>query len=382
MNETNGLTAYDSAGTNDGTIDVTVVLGAKGATAPAFPGFEAGHTAFQFGGSPASVTVPTLNLNTNTVTITAWVKYNGGTNSSGIFSWLGNGDARFQFSFNEGGTNLACYWNGDFKSSDLTVPTNLWAFVALVVSPTNAVIYMATNSTLAAWSTPMTNSAAAFSGAFIGLNPNGFCFFNGAIDEVAVYNQSLTATQISNLLSAATTALPVVPVVTLTAPADGSSFSASSNILLTASVTTNGHAIGNVQFYNGASLLSQSGTPPYQFIWSGATAGIHTLLAQVTYDGGSTISSLPANITVTNAGSIVNTTPTNIVATVSGTNLTLSWPADHTGWRLLTQTNNLAHGISGNMNDWGTVANSASTNLVTIPIDPAKPTEFYRLIYP
>jgi len=91
---------------------------------------------------------------------------------------------------------------------------------------------------------------------------------------------------------------------------------------------------------------------------------------------------LPANITVTNAGSIVNTTPTNIVATVSGTNLTLSWPADHTGWRLLTQTNNLAHGISRNTNDWGTVANSASTNLVIIPIDPAKPTEFYRLIYP
>ena len=102
----------------------------------------------------------------------------------------------------------------------------------------------------------------------------------------------------------------------------------------------------------------------------------------MTYDGSSTISSSPANITVTNAGITVNTTPTNIVAKVSGTNLTLSWPADHIGWRLLTQTNNLANGISGNMNDWGTVANSASTNLVTIPINPTKPTEFYRLIYP
>ena len=381
LNETSGLTAYDSAGTNDGILDVTVVLGAN-ATAPAFPGLGTGHTAFQFNGNPASVTVPALNLNTNTVTITAWVKYDGGTNTSGIFTWLGNGDARCQISFNDGGTNLACAWNGDSRASDFTVPTNVWTFVALVVSPTNAVIYLATNSTLAAWSSPMTNTAAAFDGgAFIGLNPNGFCFFNGAIDEVAVYNQSLTATQISNLLSAATTALPVVPVVTLTAPADGSSFSASSNILLSASVTTNGHALGNVQFYDGTALLSQSATPPYQFTWSGATAGIHTLLAQVTYDGGSTISSLPANITVTNAGT-VNTTPTNIVATVSGTNLTLSWPADHTGWRLLTQTNNLAQGISRNTNDWGTVANSASTNLVTIPIDPAKPTEFYRLIYP
>lgn len=129
-------------------------------------------------------------------------------------------------------------------------------------------------------------------------------------------------------------------------------------------------------------LLSQSTTPPYQFTWSGATTGIHTRLAQVTYDGGSTISSSPANITVTNAGIPVNTTPTNIVAKVSGTNLTLSWPADHIGWRLLTQTNNLARGISRNTNDWGTVANSASTNLVTIPINPTKPAEFYRLVYP
>jgi hypothetical protein len=378
LNEAFGLTAYDSAGGNDGTIGSTVVLGANGPTAPAFPGFEAGHTAFQFNGIDASVTVPALNLNTNTVTITAWINYNGGTNSSGIFSWQGTGDARGQFLFDNGGTNLSCYWNGDFQFSDFTVPTNLWTFVALVVSPTHTLIYMATNSTLAAWSNPIANAAAAFnSTALIGDNPYGR--FNGAIDEVAVYNQSLTASQISNLLSAATTALPVV---TLTAPADGSSFSASSNILLTASVATNGHAIGNVQFYNGAALLSQSTTPPYQFTWSGATTGIHTLLAQVTYDGSSTISSLPANITVTNAAITVNTTPTNILAKVSGTNLTLSWPADHIGWRLLTQTNNLANGISGNMNDWGTVANSASTNLVTIPINPTKPTEFYRLIYP
>jgi hypothetical protein len=375
LNETSGLTAYDSAGTNNGTIDVTVVLGANGATAPAFPGFEAGHTAFRFNGINASVTVPALNLNTNTVTLTAWINYNGGTNYPGIFSWQGLGDARGQFLFDEGGTHLGCYWNGNPQMSTLTVPTNSWTFVALVVSPTNTVIYMATNSTLAAWSNPMTNAAAAFdSAAYIGDDP--YARFNGAIDEVAVYNQALTASQISNLLSAAMTALPVV---TLTAPADGSSFSASSSILLTASVTTNGHAIRDVQFYNSAALLGQSATPPYQFTWSGATTGIHTLLAQVTYDGSSTISSSPANITVTDS---VNTTPTNIGAAVSGTNLTLSWPADHIGWRLLAQTNNLAHGVSRNANDWGTVANSASTNVVTIPIDPIKPAEFYRLVYP
>ena len=47
----------------------------------------------------------------------------------------------------------------------------------------------------------------------------------------------------------------------------------------------------------------------------------------------------------------VSTVPTNLVWSMSGTNLNLLWPSDHTGWRLLVQTNNLAGGISSNTND-------------------------------
>jgi autotransporter-associated beta strand protein len=79
---------------------------------------------------------------------------------------------------------------------------------------------------------------------------------------------------------------------------------------------------------------------------------------------------------------VIQATPTNLVWSVSGTNLTLSWPADHTGWRLLMQTNQLASGISSNTNDWGTVANSSQTNRLALPINPAQPVEFYRLVYP
>jgi autotransporter-associated beta strand protein len=90
---------------------------------------------------------------------------------------------------------------------------------------------------------------------------------------------------------------------------------------------------------------------------------------------------------ITGSGSLlvtipVTTNPTNITASVSGGNLNLSWPADHIGWRLLEQTNNLASGISADTNDWGTVSGSASTNQVTIAIDPAKPAEFFRMVYP
>ena len=80
--------------------------------------------------------------------------------------------------------------------------------------------------------------------------------------------------------------------------------------------------------------------------------------------------------------SLVATNPTNLTASVSGGVLTLSWPADHTGWRLLVQTNNLANGISTNAADWSSVAGSASLNSTNLPVDATKPTEFYRLVYP
>jgi hypothetical protein len=77
-------------------------------------------------------------------------------------------------------------------------------------------------------------------------------------------------------------------------------------------------------------------------------------------------------------GTGVNTSRTNIVASVSGNQLTLSWPADHTGWTLQSQTNTASVGLGTN---WYDVAGSPATNQITITIDRAKPTVFFRLKY-
>ena len=81
----------------------------------------------------------------------------------------------------------------------------------------------------------------------------------------------------------------------------------------------------------------------------------------------------------TNIVSSVITTPTKIVFSVSANQLTLSWPADHTGWQLQAQTNSLSVGISTN---WVDVANSSTTNQVIIPIGLTNGCVFYRLVYP
>jgi len=75
----------------------------------------------------------------------------------------------------------------------------------------------------------------------------------------------------------------------------------------------------------------------------------------------------------------------NIVATnltllnSGGTNLTLSWPADHTGWRLEIQTNTLQIGLSTN---WAIFTGSAATNQVVTPITKTNGAVFFRMIYP
>lgn len=69
-------------------------------------------------------------------------------------------------------------------------------------------------------------------------------------------------------------------------------------------------------------------------------------------------------------------------STVSNNVLTLAWSADHIGYRLEMQTNNLNKGLSGNPNDWSTVTGSTTNDAQTITLDKMTHDEFYRLVYP
>jgi len=84
-------------------------------------------------------------------------------------------------------------------------------------------------------------------------------------------------------------------------------------------------------------------------------------------------------VALTSVVSSVNTTPTNIIRAVSGNSLTLSWPSDHTGWRLQSQTNSVSVGLRTN---WVDVAGSTTTNQVTVPMNRANGSVFYRMVYP
>jgi autotransporter-associated beta strand protein len=77
----------------------------------------------------------------------------------------------------------------------------------------------------------------------------------------------------------------------------------------------------------------------------------------------------------------VATNPTNITTSVSGSTLTLSWPADHIGWRLQVQTNPLASGLNQS-GTWTDVPGSTTVNTINQTLNPANGAVFYRMVYP
>ncbi len=65
----------------------------------------------------------------------------------------------------------------------------------------------------------------------------------------------------------------------------------------------------------------------------------------------------------------------NVLSTsLAGNQLTIQWPASYAGWILETQTNSLTG------NNWVPVAGSGSVNQVTVTINPANGSVFYRLV--
>ena len=139
----------------------------------------------------------------------------------------------------------------------------------------------------------------------------------------------------------------------------------------------------NVVANSGSSLIVSNLGPAL------AVGDTFYLFSEPVTNGGSSITIIaPQGVAFTNNlalnGSITvvpatATNPTNITVVVQGNQLILSWPADHTGWSLQTQTNSLSKGLSTN---WVTIPGSSANNSYTNTINPTNGTVFYRMIYP
>lgn len=198
------------------------------------PGFESGNTAVQVTAptDDSWVTVPPLYLNTNTVTFTAWIYPIGPQADFAALLWTDSGGTRagmaFGDSFAHSSGQLTYTWNRTALRalpSGLTIPSNKWSFVALVVTPTNGSLYLGSGGPLASSVNSTPHMTELWNGPWrFGYDPYWSpppqYVFNGVIDEVAVFKRSLSFDEVNTLYSIGRGIVqPVPPSFTGDAPA-------------------------------------------------------------------------------------------------------------------------------------------------------------------
>jgi hypothetical protein len=208
--------ARDFVSTNHGVIGPDLTLGVSGPQNPPFVGFETNNPAIQFKTAGQSfVTVPALNLNTNTVTILGWMYPTGvQSNYAGVAFCRAAFDNVTGVNFGYGGLNeLHFTWNNNLydMATGLRPPTNQWSFFALVITPVSATVYLGTNGVLNSFVSNNLSLPAQSFGSELKIGSDSYYndrHFVGRLDEIAIYKRSLSSAEVQQLYSIATGVAP------------------------------------------------------------------------------------------------------------------------------------------------------------------------------
>lgn len=193
LNETTGTSAtdesvYGNSATLAGTDFAT-------ATTPGVFG-----NAVTLDGTDDRLSVSNVRLKSNTVTMTAWIKPGGGqADWAGILVDRSSTAGGLIFGTNN---ELRYLWNGTnyWWNSGLVPAADTWTFVALVIEPTRARIYMNSGAGFQVATNNAPHSVQTFGTTYVGSDPNGDPrFFNGVIDEARIYSQTMSQAQLQTL---------------------------------------------------------------------------------------------------------------------------------------------------------------------------------------
>ncbi len=194
---------YDVAGTYDVTLTVTDAYGTSSQTLTDFITVTSecdidtipGNALSLQNSGDFALTPPVEMGTTNELTMSAWVKCNGIQPDYTGFIMGNDGNA---FGLNVRPNNeLGYHWpNGQwYWSSGMTVPTNEWAHVAIVVQPNSITVYLNGEGRTHNISPTAVNTdvSSLYIGSYLGWGSRNF---DGLIDEVKIWNRALTQQEV------------------------------------------------------------------------------------------------------------------------------------------------------------------------------------------
>ena len=207
LNETSGTTTSDIANGLNGTLIGPMVTGVVGPQPPTWVGLEPTNTSFQFDGASTRVQLPSFNLQTNQMTIVAWINPAGPqSDQTGILASRSlTGVSGFFLNYNNNNA-LSYVWQGSSSwsafQSGLVPVVGQWNFAALVIDPTKGTVYLdkgdGTGLQSAVYGS-QGNQTVIWDSPNIGVDLGYNRWFNGSIDEVVVYDRALSPAEIANL---------------------------------------------------------------------------------------------------------------------------------------------------------------------------------------
>lgn len=206
-------------------------------------------------------------------------------------------------------------------------------------SPVVAVTSPANNASFATGTVPLTASASDADGSVakvdfyvnsvkVGTSSASPHTFNWTATTAGAY--TIYAIAADNLgktgKSAEITVQAIVagsPVITLDAPVDGAQIMAGDALALKAIATDSDGTIANVEFFDGTTKLGEDAASPFEFAWSGATPGVHSLTAKATDNDGKTTTTGKISITVNTYFTLSGTVKRENGTAISGVVLSL-----------------------------------------------------------
>jgi PKD repeat protein len=200
----NPKVVYGNAGTYDVSLTVSDANGSDSQTLSSLiqvdnycdPDIVAGKNLYCL--NPGDyVQTPSLKVETNTITISAWIKPEGNQNAYTGIVFNDGTSAGLNFTNNN---QLAYHWTGGSThwgwESGLFVPVNEWSYVAMVVSPTQITFYLNEQEASRSVNLEPVLFEELKIGSFKGWVSRNF---RGNIEEVSIWNRSLSRDEIRKL---------------------------------------------------------------------------------------------------------------------------------------------------------------------------------------